>query len=125
MALPCVTVIGNLTRPAELRYTAQGKAVTELVVAASDRRLVNGHWETGDTVFLPVSLWGSAAEQLGRAEKGSKVMVCGKLVSQSWETSGGERRSRVVVQAWDAAEVPRSGESAPGPTPGRDEAPPF
>jgi len=51
------------------------------------------------TVFLPVEAWNMEhlAEYLA---KGSKVLISGALRQDQWESKSGERRSRLVLRAY-------------------------
>ncbi len=51
------------------------------------------------SVFLPIEAWNMdhLAEYLG---KGSRVLVSGSLRQDQWESKSGERRSRLVLRAF-------------------------
>ena len=93
-----VTVVGNMTRDAELRYTASGIAVTEFGVA----------WNSKDkdgnesVSFFDVTCWRDLAEHVAESlGKGSRVIVHGRLDQNTWETKDGDKRSKVRVMADD------------------------
>lgn len=96
-----VTIVGNLTRDPELRYTPNGAAVATFGVA------VNRRWQNRDsqqweeaTSFFNVTCWRDLAQNVSESlEKGSRVLVSGRLEQRSWETQDGERRSVVEVVA--------------------------
>ena len=103
--ITAVTVAGNLTRDPEIRYTREGQATTSLSVA------VNRRWQNQQTKeweesvsFLDVVCWRDLAENVALSlTKGSRVLVSGRLEQRSWETDGGERRSKVEIVADDVA----------------------
>jgi len=103
--ITAVTVAGNLTRDPEIRYTREGQATTSLSVA------VNRRWQNQQTKeweesvsFLDVVCWRDLAENVALSlTKGSRVLVSGRLEQRSWETDGGERRSKVEIVADDIA----------------------
>ena len=103
--ITAVTVAGNLTRDPEIRYTREGQATTSLSVA------VNRRWQNQQTKeweesvsFLDVVCWRDLAENVALSlTKGSRVLVYGRLEQRSWETDGGERRSKVEIVADDIA----------------------
>jgi single-strand DNA-binding protein len=113
-----ITIVGNLTRDPELRYTPNGAAVANFGVAVNDRKRVGGtdKWED-DPSFFDVTAWDelavNASESLGR---GNRVIVTGKLKQRSWETSEGDKRSKVEIIAhavgpdlrWATATVTRT-----------------
>ena len=112
-----VTIVGNVTRDPELRYTSSGQAQLRLGVAVSRRwqnRQTN-EWEE-QTSFFNVTAWRELAENAGESlTKGSRVVVTGRLEQRSWETEG-EKRSTVEIVAdeiapslrWATAQVVRN-----------------
>lgn len=118
MADNTITVVGNLTRDPEIRYTATGQANARLGIAVS-RRWMNrqtNDWEER-TSFFNVVAWADMAENISDTlSKGMRVIVTGRLEQRSWETEQGEKRSVVEIVAdeigpslrWATAEVKRS-----------------
>ena len=96
-----VTLIGNLTRDPELRYTPAGAAQVSFGLAVNRRwqnRQTND-WEEA-TSFFNVVAWRDLAENIGECfSKGMRVIVTGRLEQRSWETQEGEKRSVVEVVA--------------------------
>src|SRR5205823_928711 len=117
-----VTVVGNLTRDPELRYTPNGAAVVKLGVAVSRRiRDESGQWKDADTSFFDVTAWRSLAENVAETlTQGTRVVVVGRLRTNSWETPEGDKRSKVEIEAeevgpslkWATAKVERQGRAA-------------
>ena len=101
MAPTTTTVIGNLTRDQEIRYTREGQATTQLGVAVN-RRWQNREtqeWEEA-TSFFDVICWRELAENVALSlAKGMRVVVTGRLEQRSWETEEGERRTKVEIVA--------------------------
>jgi single-strand DNA-binding protein len=93
-----VTLIGRLTRDAELRYTSSGKPVSKFSLAVNEKRKVGDGWE--DTAsFIEIVLWGQLGETLKQyLTKGKQVAVIGKLTQERWEQDG-QNRSKLVVTA--------------------------
>jgi single-strand DNA-binding protein len=118
MADNTITVVGNLTRDPEIRYTATGQANARLGIAVS-RRWMNrqtNDWEER-TSFFNIVAWADMAENISDTlSKGMRVIVTGRLEQRSWETEQGEKRSVVEIVAdeigpslrWATAEVKRS-----------------
>ena len=118
MADNSITIVGNLTRDPEIRYTSSGQANARLGIAVSRRwqnRQTN-EWEER-TSFFNVVAWGDMAENISDTlGKGNRVIVNGRLEQRSWETDQGEKRSVVEVIAdeigpslrWATASVTRS-----------------
>ena len=98
-----VTVAGNLTRDPEIRYTRDGQAQSALSLAVT-RRWQNRdtqEWEEA-TAFFDVVCWRELAENVALSlTKGARVVVTGRLEQHSWETEGGDRRTKVEILADD------------------------
>jgi single-strand DNA-binding protein len=96
-----VTLIGNITRDPELRYTPSGQPRTAFGLAVN-RRWQNrdsGEWEESAS-FFDVVCWSEMAENVGGSlAKGQRVIVTGRLEQRSWETQEGEKRSKIEVIA--------------------------
>lgn len=97
-----VTVVGNLTRDPELRFTQGGFAVANTAVAVNERKLVNGQWEDGETTFINVVAWRELGENASASlHKGDRVVVTGKLQVRKWEKEDGTSGTSVEIQADD------------------------
>jgi len=96
-----VTVIGNCTRAPELRFTPAGSAVATFGIAVN-RRWKNrqtDEWEEAVS-FFDVIAWRELAENIVESvDKGTRVIVTGRLDQRTWETQNGEKRSKVEVVA--------------------------
>ena len=120
-----VMIVGNVTRDPELRYTPNGSALVKFGVAVSRRvRDDSGQWKDADTSFFDVTAWRSLAENVAESiAQGTRVVVVGRLRTNSWETPEGERRSKVEIEAeevapslkWATAKVERQGRGAAAP----------
>jgi single-strand DNA-binding protein len=101
MSTTTTTVVGNLTRDPEIRYTRDGQATTTLGVA------VNRRWQNRETneweeavSFFDVVTWRDLAENVALSlTKGMRVVVSGRLEQRSWETEEGDRRFKVEIVA--------------------------
>ena len=94
-----VTLVGNLTQDPELRFTPSGVALARLSMAVN-RRWLNrntNEWEE-EAHFFNATCWREMAENVSESlQKGSRVIVNGRLQQRSWETQEGERRSMIEV----------------------------
>ena len=118
MADSTVTIVGNLTRDPEIRYTTGGAAKANFGVAVSRRwqNRQSQEWEE-QTSFFNVICWREMAENVSESlGKGSRVVVTGRLEQRSWETENGEKRSVVEIVAddigpslrWATAQITRN-----------------
>ncbi len=113
-----VTLVGNITRDPELRFTNTGQATASFGVAVN-RRWQNRQtqeWEEA-TSFFDVVCWREMAENVAESlSRGSRVVVTGRLEQHSWETPDGDKRSKVEVVAdeigpsirWATAQVTKN-----------------
>jgi single-strand DNA-binding protein len=100
-----LTMVGNLTKDPELRFTPTGQATASFGVAVNRRwqnRQTN-QWEEA-TSFFDVVAWGSLAENLAESvRRGDRVVVEGRLDQRSWENNQGEKRSKIEITANEVA----------------------
>lgn len=95
-----LTIAGNLVDDPELKYTPSGQPVARFRVASTPRYQKDGAWHDGDTLFLTVNTWRQLAENVASTlTRGMRVIVQGKLVQRSYETSEGEKRTVYEVTA--------------------------
>jgi single-strand DNA-binding protein len=95
-----VTVVGNATRDPELRFTPSGQATASFGLA------VNRRWQNRQTQeweervsFFDIVCWQQMAENVAESvQKGTRVIVTGRLEQRSWE-SNGEKKSKIEIVA--------------------------
>jgi single-strand DNA-binding protein len=119
MADNTVTVVGNVTRDPELRFTNSGQATASFGLA------VNRRWQNRQTQeweeqvsFFDVVCWREMAENVSESlTKGSRVVVTGRLEQRSWDDKNtGDKRSKIEIVAdevapslrWATAQVTRN-----------------
>ena len=114
-----VTVVGNVTRDPELRFTPNGAAVTNFGLAWNRK----GQNDEEVVSFFDITCWRNLAENVAESiTKGARVIVHGRLDQRSWENQEGERRSKVEIVAddvapslkWATAEVTKTDRRADG-----------
>jgi single-strand DNA-binding protein len=100
-----VTIVGNVTRDPELRFTPNGAAVATFGVAWNRKSTNPRTNETEEQVsFFDVTCWRQLAENVAESiTKGTRVIVYGRLEQRSWETQDGDKRSKVEVIADDVS----------------------
>jgi single-strand DNA-binding protein len=122
MADTNITVVGNLTREPELRFTNGGKGVASFGLAVSRRYQVNGEWQE-KTSFFNVSAWDNLGENVAATlTKGMRVIVSGRLEVREYEAREGGKRTSVDIIAdeigpslrWARATVERTERSDGG-----------
>jgi single-strand DNA-binding protein len=95
-----VSLIGRLGRDPETVSFDSGKSITKFRMATHQRyKQKNGEWDE-QVQWHNVNAWGPLGDKMRETlEKGSKVMVEGRLLHQTYETKAGERKNRTVVEA--------------------------
>lgn len=94
MADQSITLAGNLAADPELRFTASGRAVLAMTVAVNHRyRSPEGEWVDADPLFQRCAVWAELAQHVADSVcKGDRVVVTGRLVTRSFETTDGQTR---------------------------------
>jgi len=94
------TIMGNMTRDPELRYTPTNRQVISFTVA-TNRRWTSAVGEKQEqTEFHNVVAWGKLAEICNQIlYKGRKVYVEGRLQTRSWEGQDGVKRQKTEIIA--------------------------
>ena len=93
-----VTIVGRLTKDAELKYTNSGSAVTSGSIAVNRSKKNGDNWEE-EANFFEFSLWGRRGESLNQyLTKGTRIAVSGELRQDRWEQDG-QKRSKVTINA--------------------------
>lgn len=93
-----VTLIGNLTRDPELRYTPTGAAVCTLGVATNRTWVTDAGEKKEETEFHRVVAWNKLAELCSQLlSKGRKVYVEGRLRTSAWQAQDGSQRTSTEI----------------------------
>ena len=93
-------IIGNLGKDPEMRYTANGQAVTTFNVATS--RTFNGRdgERREETEWFTVVTWDRLAETCAQyLTKGRQVYVEGRMQTRSWDGTDGVKHYRTELVA--------------------------
>lgn len=108
-----ITIIGNITAAPELRFTQGGKAVANVTVAVNRKK-----GDEQETDFYRVTVWEQMAEHAAQLEKGTRVIVVGRLASKQYENREGVKQTGWEVTAdafgpdlrFQTAQVSRAGD---------------
>lgn len=85
-----VTIVGNLGKDPEMRFTPSGQAVTSFNLATNRSYTGSDGQRVKETVWFRVSVWGKQAENCNNyLRKGSKVLIEGRLIADP--ATGGPR----------------------------------
>lgn len=116
-----VTITGNLTQNPELKFLGSGQAAARFSVAVNRKWKDRSGVEQEQTSYFDVQTYGTLAENCANSlEKGTRVVVTGRLEQRSWETDEGTKRSVVEINAdevapslrWANATVTKTGSNA-------------
>ena len=96
-----ITLIGNLGRDPEMRYTPSGVAVTSFSVATSRSWTGQDGQRQERTVWFRIAAWQRLAETCNQyLTKGQRVLVVGELEEPStWTDREGNTRASLEVRA--------------------------
>lgn len=101
-----VILLGNLTKDIELRTIPSGNTVGNVGIATNES-YTNKQGEKVDKVsFHNLTVWGKQAETLSKyTQKGSKLLVEGKISYRQWEAQDGTKRiaTDIIVERFEFA----------------------
>ncbi len=93
-----VTLIGNLTRDPELRYTPTGAAVCTIGLATNRSWTTDSGEKKEETEFHRVVAWNKLAELCSQLlVKGRKIYVEGRLRTSTWSAQDGSQRQSTEI----------------------------
>jgi single-strand DNA-binding protein len=102
-----VSIVGNLGRDPETRYTPSGALNVQFTIAASGRRRGGEGNEQDNTTWFRVTAWDRLAERLvnmterGYIGKGRLLYVEGQLESRQFTGNDGQTRTSLDVTMTD------------------------
>ena len=118
-----VTLIGNLTREPEMRFTPSGVGQAILGLAVSRRyQDKNNEWQE-ESGFYNVVCWRDLADNVQSLSKGTRVIVTGRLQWRQYQPEGSDKKTTVIEiladevgpsLRWARAEVQRNERKGPG-----------
>lgn len=120
-----VTLVGRMTRDAELRYTPQNQAVATFTLAVN-RNFKNANGER-EADFINCVIWRQQAENLANwAKKGALIGITGRIQTRSYENQQGQRVyvTEVVAEQFQLLESQKE-RSNQGQSQGYSQAPDF
>jgi len=88
-----ITIMGNLTRDPELIELSSGTKLCKLGLASSRK-----FKETEEVCFVDVAVFGNQAESTAKyLEKGSLVLIEGRLKLDTWEKDGKKNSKHSII----------------------------
>jgi len=93
-----ITLVGNLTRDIELRYTQGGSAIGSTGIATNRKWKSQTGEQKEEVMFVDITFFGRSAEIANQyLRKGSKILVDGRLKLEQWNAQDGSKRSKHSV----------------------------
>jgi single-strand DNA-binding protein len=87
-----LTLLGNLARDPETKYTNEGLAITDLRVAVNRRWKDKEGNDMENVEFFNITTWNKLAENCASdLKKGDRVIVSGRLNHRSFDTKDGKK----------------------------------
>src|SRR5258707_4828585 len=114
MTFQQVTIVGNVGRDAEMRYTPQGVAVGDFSVEVNK---VTGKGENRKekTTWFKVTVWRERAEPASQyIKKGMKIMVVGEVEARAYTDKNGQAVASLDLTANDFKFLDSRGDSQGG-----------
>ena len=107
-----IILSGNLCKDIEVRYTTTNKPVVANTIAVkNDFKNADGNYESE---FINIVLWNNQAEYLSKyAEKGSKVLVEGRLTNREYIKQDGTKGyvTKVIVNSIEILDRKKEGQA--------------
>jgi single-strand DNA-binding protein len=95
-----LTVVGNIVNDPKRRSVGDQEVLKFRVASNSRRRVADGTWEPGNSLFVTVNCWGRLVSGVGASlGKGSPVIVSGHVHTSEYEDRDGIRRSTLEMRA--------------------------
>ena len=89
-----IIMIGHLARDIELRYTQSQMAIGKTAIAVTRKYTLNGE-KREETCFIDITFFGKQAEIANQyLNKGSKLLIEGRLKFDQWTDNNGQNRSK-------------------------------
>ena len=115
-----VVLEGNLVRDVDVKYgAASGTAFGSFTIAVNGSKKVNGEWAESAS-YVDCKAFGKRFESCApHMKKGTKVIVDGRISTDSWTGKDGQKKSKLVVECdmvyptWQKREEAGGWQSAP------------
>lgn len=109
-----ITLLGRLTKDADVRYTPNNKVVATFTLAVD--RPFSGEKKEAD--FIPCVVWGKSAELIGNScQKGHRLLVEGRLQIRNFDAKDGTKHwvTEVVANSFEFIERKAEGNAGRPP----------
>ncbi len=104
MSFSHVTILGNLVRDVELKYTQGNLAIAELSIAVNEKWTTDTGEKKERVSYIDCTAFGKKGEAMAKyLGKGRPVIVIGRLQQETWvdkQTGGNRTKLKVVVETF-------------------------
>jgi single-strand DNA-binding protein len=95
-----ITVVGRIVGDLRRRRVADQEVISFRLASNSRRRVADGSWEAGNSLFITVNCWGKLVTGVGATlGKGNSVIAVGHVYTSEYEDRGGVKRSSLEMRA--------------------------
>jgi single-strand DNA-binding protein len=95
-----LTIVGRLATAPVLKRVGDSQVATFRLATNSRKRMPDGSWEPGRSLFLSVNCWGKLGTGVaGSLGKGDAVIVTGHVYTSEYDDREGIRRSSLEMRA--------------------------
>ena len=95
-----ITIIGNVGRDPEMRYTQGGVAVCDFSVAVNKNYTTSVGEQRDETTWFRVTCWRQLAETMGKyLTKGKQIMVVGEVSASAYTDKAGQPAATLEITA--------------------------
>jgi single-strand DNA-binding protein len=109
------TLLGNLVRDPDVRFTPQGVQVVDVSIALNHTWKDESGTKREDVTYVNIVFWSKLADIAGKyLKKGQPVLISGRLQQDRWEDKTGQKHSRLRIVA-DNLQLLGSRDSDSGP----------
>lgn len=94
-------LIGNVGNSPEVRTLENGARVVNLSLATNERYLNKAGEKVEQTEWHRIEAWNGIAEAIERyVQKGDRIFIEGKLITQKWTDPEGNEKSATKIRAY-------------------------
>ena len=94
-----IILLGNLTRDVETIFSGSGLVIAKTAIATSKKFKSNTGEPKEEVCFVDIDFYGRSAEIASEyLKKGSKILVEGRLVFDTWSDKNGFKKSKHSVK---------------------------
>jgi len=91
-----ITLLGNVTKDPDLRYTPSGTAVISFSLATNRRYKKGDEW-VDEVSFHNIVVWNQAEQLAQRVKKGTRMYIEGRVHTRSWDDKEGKKQYKTEV----------------------------